>query len=196
MKKYYIHDGVKQIGEFTYKELEQLTIQPNYYIWYDGLTDWKMIKDLDELKELTSKSVTSPSFLQKPDIPLSNEKTPNQIDKIDKSSTLDKAPIGFHVFMITSILCFSLMYIFYNNIVVFYTQNIAPTFLDGFCKYLLTLPKYIADQIIGFVKKVGVNIGYRDCVLYYILLCLLMYIFALIISIINFIKSRTNKLEK
>lgn len=55
MKKYYIHDGEKQIGEFTLEDLKHIIVKPTYFVWFEGLDTWMPIEEINELKPYIEK---------------------------------------------------------------------------------------------------------------------------------------------
>jgi len=71
MKKYYLHNGKKQIGPFNISELKGKGIKLETEIWFEGIVDWTKAGDIDELKSL---------FLQSNPPPI-KKKTKNSIIK-------------------------------------------------------------------------------------------------------------------
>ena len=62
MKKFFIHNGVKEDGPFTLDELSLKHINANTPIWYDGLENWTIAKNVQELQPLLVKNSTPPPF--------------------------------------------------------------------------------------------------------------------------------------
>ncbi len=52
MKKYYLHDGSKQLGPFSFDELKNFSIAKQTPIWYEGLSDWTSAANVEELSLL------------------------------------------------------------------------------------------------------------------------------------------------
>jgi hypothetical protein len=52
MKKYFYTDGEEQFGPFSINELKNIKISRDYYVWFEGLSEWKLIAEVDELKEI------------------------------------------------------------------------------------------------------------------------------------------------
>lgn len=52
MKKYYLNDGTGQQGPFTLEELQSKNITPQTPVWYDGLADWTIAGQVEELKDI------------------------------------------------------------------------------------------------------------------------------------------------
>ena len=57
MKKYYIHNGVGQVGPFDKSELVKEGVDKETPIWFESLKDWTTIGEVEELSDL---------FLNKP----------------------------------------------------------------------------------------------------------------------------------
>lgn len=72
MKKYYTHDGAQQLGPFSIPELQSLHLQPESYVWHEGLDDWQLASSVEELKSIfnshpppfRNSSVPTPPTLQ------------------------------------------------------------------------------------------------------------------------------------
>lgn len=57
MRKYFLHDGEKELGVYTFEEISKLELLAQYHVWYDGLAEWQPIETIEELKPL----IKSPS---------------------------------------------------------------------------------------------------------------------------------------
>jgi hypothetical protein len=49
MEKYYIHNGIEQMGPFSFDDLKQKGINSKTKVWLEGLSTWKEAKDVPEL---------------------------------------------------------------------------------------------------------------------------------------------------
>jgi uncharacterized protein DUF4339 len=49
--KYYYLNGSEKRGPFSLDELKKQDIDDNTFIWYDSLSEWKKLKELDNLKK-------------------------------------------------------------------------------------------------------------------------------------------------
>ena len=52
MKKYYLNDGLNNIGPFDITELKDQNLNKNSQVWHDGLEEWTTAGELDELKSI------------------------------------------------------------------------------------------------------------------------------------------------
>lgn len=62
--KYYIVQDGKSTGPFSLAELKEKSLTEDTLVWFDGLTDWKKIKDLPILKNQLSEKINPPVFNQ------------------------------------------------------------------------------------------------------------------------------------
>ncbi len=63
MIKYFFHDGETQSGPFTIRELHEGSLSEKTYVWYDGLSNWVSINELEDLKPyIKPKDATPPPF--------------------------------------------------------------------------------------------------------------------------------------
>lgn len=62
--KYYIVQDGKSTGPFSLTELKEKTLTEDTLVWFDGLSDWKKIKDLPILKNRLSEKINPPVFNQ------------------------------------------------------------------------------------------------------------------------------------
>ena len=75
MSQYYIFDGQAKRGPFDLEELKSKILNKETPVWYEGLTDWIMAGNIDELKEYFAPKSTPPPLprpIQK-NIPLREE---------------------------------------------------------------------------------------------------------------------------
>ena len=75
MRQYYIFDGQAKRGPFDLEELKSKILSKETPVWYEGLTDWIMAGNIDELKEYFTIKTIPPPFpgpIQK-NIPLREE---------------------------------------------------------------------------------------------------------------------------
>jgi len=56
MKKYFVHNGEKQKGPFTFEELKEIGIVYETKIWHEGLSEWTNAGNISELKEIITQS--------------------------------------------------------------------------------------------------------------------------------------------
>lgn len=59
-KKYFLVKGKRKDGPFTIHELEKQDFNKNSMVWYEGLTDWQLLTNIDELKYLIKVEPSSP----------------------------------------------------------------------------------------------------------------------------------------
>lgn len=52
MKKYFYSDGKEKHGPLTIDELKQKDISKETLIWFEGLGDWKLARDLGDMKPI------------------------------------------------------------------------------------------------------------------------------------------------
>ena len=60
MREYYIFDGQAKRGPFDLEQLRSKILSKETPVWYDGLTDWMMAGNIDELKEYFAIKSTPP----------------------------------------------------------------------------------------------------------------------------------------
>ncbi len=95
-KKYYIYDdGEGQKGPFTIEELKRLDVKRDTPVWFEGLDDWKLMGDIEELGDLFK--VKPPPYRGKKEedfytkINFENEKNVNQQEsREERTSTSEK----------------------------------------------------------------------------------------------------------
>ena len=60
MKQYYIHDGQMEKGPFDFEQLKSQSLKKETPVWYEGLENWSMAGNVDELQELFIRKTTPP----------------------------------------------------------------------------------------------------------------------------------------
>ena len=76
MKKFFYSDGQSKHGPFNTAELKTKNISPETLIWYEGLDDWKLAKDIEEMIPILE--------LIPPPLPISNDDKLRVKDEFDK----------------------------------------------------------------------------------------------------------------
>lgn len=70
MKEYYISDGQNTIGPLSKLKLLSQNITKETWVWYEGLSEWKRVGDIDKLSDLfSSKQIPPPLRGQRPQMP-------------------------------------------------------------------------------------------------------------------------------
>lgn len=108
MKKYYVYDGINEIGPFEYEELRLQKINETTPIWFEELIDWTPAGEIQELSTLFirrppkfEKTKILPELKNEPDIPFSNNSKYQYSKKIwTLGIVLATAVIGFLLFKI------------------------------------------------------------------------------------------------
>lgn len=62
MRQYYIYDGQTKKGPFDLEQLKLQSFNKETRVWYEGLQDWLMAGNVDELKEFFTPKATPPPF--------------------------------------------------------------------------------------------------------------------------------------
>ena len=60
MRQYYIYDGQMKKGPYDLEQLKLQSLNKETPVWYDGLKDWTMAGNIDELKEFFIPKITPP----------------------------------------------------------------------------------------------------------------------------------------
>ena len=60
MRQYYIYDGQKKKGPFDLEQLKSQSLSKETPVWYEGLENWAMAGNIDELQELFIRKKTPP----------------------------------------------------------------------------------------------------------------------------------------
>ena len=76
MRRYFIYDGQVKKGPFDLEQLKSQVLHNETPVWYEGLTDWAMAGNIEELKEIFVLKSTPPP------IPKAFEKNVNSREKI------------------------------------------------------------------------------------------------------------------
>ena len=62
MKQYYIYDGNMRKGPFDLEQLKSQSLNKETPIWYEGLENWAMAGNINELQELFDRKIIPPPF--------------------------------------------------------------------------------------------------------------------------------------
>ena len=108
MRKYFIHNGETENGPFDIEQLKSMQIKSETPIWYEGLQNWTIAGNVEDLKSIIISTSTPPKFenfaKQNSNVhPPSFRKTnfePNQNFEPKKSKTLRNVLIGVGVLAI------------------------------------------------------------------------------------------------
>ena len=65
MRQYFIHDGQSEKGPLDIEQLKLETLKKETPIWFDGLENWSIVGEVEELKDLVKKAIPPP--LKKPE---------------------------------------------------------------------------------------------------------------------------------
>jgi hypothetical protein len=60
LRQYYIHDGQMEKGPFDFEQLKSQSLKKETPVWYDGLENWAMAGNVDELQEFFIRKTTPP----------------------------------------------------------------------------------------------------------------------------------------
>lgn len=52
MKKYYLYNGTRQYGPFSFAELKHQHLYRNTPVWHEGLNEWVMAGSVEELQDI------------------------------------------------------------------------------------------------------------------------------------------------
>ncbi|WP_124020669.1 DUF4339 domain-containing protein [Flavobacterium aquariorum] len=125
MRKYFIHNGEAENGPFDTEQLKTMQIKSETPIWYEGIQNWTIAGNVEELKSIIVSTSTPPKFekfsqqnINPPVFPKPNYGN-NQNFEPEKSKTLRNALIGVGVL----ILVFVGLAISSNNSQPTYNEN-------------------------------------------------------------------------
>jgi hypothetical protein len=62
MRKYFIHNGETENGPFNIEQLKLIQIKSETPIWYEGLHNWTVAGNVEELKSILISTSTPPKF--------------------------------------------------------------------------------------------------------------------------------------
>lgn len=62
MRKYFIHNGETENGPFDIEQLKSMQIKNETPIWYEGLQNWTVAGNIEELKAIIISTSTPPKF--------------------------------------------------------------------------------------------------------------------------------------
>ena len=84
MRRYFIHNGFSEVGPFTIDKLKEHQLKSDTPIWYEGLQNWTIAGNIDELKSIIETDALPPKFTKSDDV-VSNVHPPkfinNSVDK-------------------------------------------------------------------------------------------------------------------
>ena len=111
MRKYFIHNGETENGPFDIEQLKSMQIKSETPIWYEGLQNWTVAGNVEELKAIIISTSIPPKFenftqqnsnVHPPSFRKTNFET-NQYIEPKKSKTLRNVLIGVGVLAIVFI---------------------------------------------------------------------------------------------
>lgn len=62
MRKYFIHNGISEVGPFDFEQLKTMQLKNETPIWYEGLHNWTTANNIEELKPILNSIVSPPKF--------------------------------------------------------------------------------------------------------------------------------------
>lgn len=62
MRKYFIHNGESENGPFDIEQLKTMQIKSETPIWYEGIQNWTIAGNVEELKSILISTSTPPKF--------------------------------------------------------------------------------------------------------------------------------------
>ncbi len=65
-KKYFLHDGNKEISPFSIEELSEMKLKRIDMVWFNGLEDWQEAASIEELQNILIN--TSPPIIKKEEV--------------------------------------------------------------------------------------------------------------------------------
>lgn len=77
MIQYYTHNGAEPQGPFRMADLKERVLYQDTPIWYEGLSDWTTVGNVDNLQELLEKSAPPPFNVKQMTSPLEKERAMN-----------------------------------------------------------------------------------------------------------------------
>jgi hypothetical protein len=60
MKKYYLYNGSRQYGPFSYAELKHQHLLRSTPVWYEGLNEWVPAGSVEELQAIVPAAIPPP----------------------------------------------------------------------------------------------------------------------------------------
>ena len=79
MRKYFIHNGFSEVGPFTIDKLKEHQLKRDTPIWYEGLQNWTIAGNIEELKSIIESDALPPKFTKIEDV-VSNVNPPKFIN--------------------------------------------------------------------------------------------------------------------
>jgi hypothetical protein len=105
MSMYYYLQGKSVQGPFTMHEMETQKLTAKTMVWFEGMAEWKMLKDVPALKILISstaeasdsRSVTASANLPYPDLPKTYQADDNSLSGLAKRYRWILVWMAFHL---------------------------------------------------------------------------------------------------
>lgn len=104
MKKYYLYNGARQYGPFSFAELKHQYLLRDTPVWYEGLNEWVKAGSVEELQEILPPAAPPPFVV-------SNNSQGNTATPLPSPTTADPLKTRFlnKVLLITGILVLLLL---------------------------------------------------------------------------------------
>lgn len=136
MKKYYLHNGIDNIGPFDLDELKTKVINKDTQIWFEDMQDWSTAGEVEELKSILK--------VQPPPISKKTEITSPPVASKRKSHWLWK---------ITKIIGFLILLFFVLALIKDYTEknNSVPTYEES----VMTIAEIEASDPANYLNADG-----------------------------------------
>ena len=90
MRKYFTYNGETEVGPYDLEQLKAIQIKSETPIWYEGLQDWTIAENVDELKTIIVLNLLPPKFEN-----FSKQKTsitPPTFNKPENNNYTEKEP--------------------------------------------------------------------------------------------------------
>src|SRR5262245_54593415 len=98
MKKYFLHDGSQQTGPFDIEELKAKNLTRDTPIWFEGLTEWTTIGNVEELKEVFI--TITPTYSTKISSPLPNQSSSSTATGTKRNSSVGRRLLIFGIVIV------------------------------------------------------------------------------------------------
>lgn len=73
IKKYYLNGQTTENYALSLEQIQNNGLLASDYVWFEGLSEWTLVEQIDELKPFIKKTIVPPPFQTKP-----NTQNPNQ----------------------------------------------------------------------------------------------------------------------
>jgi hypothetical protein len=165
---YFIHDGLAEVGPFSYDELKIKNIQPSTPVWREGFADWMEACQLEELRGLFASA--PPAYQPKPRA-AQNPATNNKLSTTEKTGFNIGKSLGLGGLVLIILLVF--LY-FRNQSINSYTSSNKPnipyidpekqdptSFLNAVGTYK---PNFwgTKEEISGIISNKATHTNYKD----------------------------------